>query len=52
MNPPAEVAPWIERLARVGFVAKAVLYGIIGILAAQAALGQGGRTTDTSGAAS
>ena len=50
MNPPGEVAPWIERLARVGFVAKAVLYGTIGILAAQAALGQGGRTTDTSGA--
>jgi hypothetical protein len=50
VNAPAEVAPWIERLARVGFVAKAVLYGIVGMLAAQAALGWGGRTTDTSGA--
>lgn len=50
MNPPAEVAPWIERLARVGYAAKAVLYGIIGILAAQAAMGRGGRTTDTKGA--
>ena len=50
MNPPAEVAPWIERLARVGYVAKAVLYGTIGILAAQVALGSGGRTTDTRGA--
>ena len=50
MNPPAEVAPWIERFARVGFVAKAVLYGTVGILAAQAAIGTGGRTTDTRGA--
>lgn len=50
MNAPADVAPWIERLARVGYVAKAVLYGTVGILAAQAALGEGGRTTDTRGA--
>ena len=50
MTAPAEVAPWIERLARVGFVAKAVLYGTVGILAAQAATGRGGRTTDTRGA--
>jgi hypothetical protein len=50
VNPPAEVAPWIERLARVGYAAKAVLYATIGILAAQAALGEGGRTTDTGGA--
>ena len=50
MNPPAEVAPWIARLARVGYVAKAILYGTIGILAAQLALGSGGRTTDTRGA--
>lgn len=50
MNPPAEVAPWIERLARVGYVAKAVLYATVGILAAQLALGEGGRTTDTAGA--
>jgi hypothetical protein len=50
VNAPADVAPWIERLARVGYVAKAVLYSTVGILAAQAALGQGGRTTDTRGA--
>jgi hypothetical protein len=31
-------------------VAKAVLYGTVGILAAQAGLGRGGRTTDTRGA--
>ena len=50
MNPPSEVAPWVERLARVGYAAKAILYGTIGILAAQAAFGEGGRTTDTRGA--
>ena len=31
---PREVAPWIEWLARLGYTAKAVLYGTIGILAA------------------
>lgn len=38
-----EVAPWIERLARVGFVAKALLYMTVGFLAASAALGFGGK---------
>lgn len=47
-----DVAPWIERLARVGYVAKGVLYGTIGALAASAAMGIGGRTTDTRGAMS
>ena len=46
-----DVAPWIEVLARVGYAAKAVLYGTIGVLAAKAALGKGeGRATDTRGA--
>ena len=45
-----DVAPWVERLARVGYAAKALLYVTIGILAAQAAFGPGGRTTDTEGA--
>ena len=45
-----EVAPWIERLARIGFLAKALLYATVGILAAQAALGSEGRTTDHGGA--
>jgi hypothetical protein len=55
MSTPVEVrdvAPWVERLARVGYAAKAVLYITIGILAAQAAFGPGGRTTDTQGALS
>ncbi|MFL5515833.1 MAG: DUF1206 domain-containing protein [Gemmatimonadales bacterium] len=46
-----DVAPWIEVLARVGYAAKAVLYGTIGLLAARAAFGwNGGRATDTRGA--
>lgn len=46
----AGAAPWIERFARIGYTAKALLYATVGILAAEAALGQGGRTTDTRGA--
>jgi hypothetical protein len=49
-NPSAEVAPWVERLARVGYAAKGLLYITVGYLAAQAALGEGGRVTDTHGA--
>jgi hypothetical protein len=45
-----EVAPWIALLARIGYLAKALLYATVGILAAQAALGSGGRTTDLGGA--
>ena len=46
-----KVAPWIEGMARVGFVAKGVLYTTIGALAVMAALGQGGKTgTDNRGA--
>jgi hypothetical protein len=46
----AEVAPWVERLARIGYAAKALLYITVGYLAARAALGEGGRVTDTHGA--
>lgn len=45
-----EAAPWIEVIARFGFIAKAVLYGTIGALAALAAVHRGGGTTDTRGA--
>lgn len=45
-----EAAPSIEWLARVGFVAKAAVYFIIGGIAARVAFGMGGRTTDTRGA--
>jgi hypothetical protein len=46
----AEAAPWVERLARVGYAAKALLYITIGLLATQAGLGSADRTTDTHGA--
>ena len=36
-------SPWIERLARLGYAAKGVTYLLIGLLAVQAALGDGGR---------
>jgi hypothetical protein len=41
---------WIEKLARFGFAAKGVVYGVVGILAVMAAFGTGGKTTDTNGA--
>ena len=44
------VAPWIERLARVGYAAKALLYITVGLVAAHTAFGPGRRTTDTQGA--
>ncbi|BAZ08992.1 hypothetical protein NIES4071_07980 [Calothrix sp. NIES-4071] len=42
--------PWFERLARLGYAAKGLVYFVVGLLAMQAAIGSGGRTTDTSGA--
>lgn len=47
---PAEVGPWIERLARSGFAANGVVYVLIGILAFLAATGTGGETTGAQGA--
>jgi hypothetical protein len=44
--------PWFERLARLGYASKGLVYFIVGFLAAQAAFSTGGRTTDTSGALS
>jgi hypothetical protein len=49
-NVQQETAGWVERLARLGYAAKALLYATIGILIMQGALGRGGGTTDTSGA--
>ena len=46
----APAAPWIERLARVGYAAKALLYTVVGVLALQSALGNGGETTGSRGA--
>jgi hypothetical protein len=43
-------SPWLVRLGRLGYVAKGTVYIVIGFLATKAALGAGGRTTDTRGA--
>lgn len=40
---------WIERAGRVGLVAKGVSYAIIGVLALQIPLGQGGEAADRQG---
>lgn len=45
-----EAAPWIVRLARLGYAAKGVVFIIVGVLAARLAMGSGGGTTDTRGA--
>ncbi len=37
-----EAAPWVERLARMGYAARGIVYVIVGIIAAQAALGERG----------
>lgn len=42
--------PWVKALFRLGMVAKAVLYAVIGVLAIGVALDVGGRTTDAAGA--
>jgi uncharacterized protein DUF1206 len=44
------VSPFIERLARVGYVAYGVVYVLVGVLAVRAAFGGGGRTTGQEGA--
>ena len=45
-----KTSPWIERLARVGYVAYGVVYALVGALALQAALGGGGETPSQEGA--
>lgn len=45
-----EAAPWVEKLARLGYAAKGAVYSLVGALAIAAALGMGGQTTGSSGA--
>ncbi|MDQ3517291.1 MAG: DUF1206 domain-containing protein [Gemmatimonadota bacterium] len=45
-----DAAPWVERLARLGYGAKGIVYLVIGLLAAKAAFGSGGRKIDQYGA--
>jgi hypothetical protein len=42
--------PWIERLARVGYVAYGMVYVLVGVLAMRAALGGGGEPASQEGA--
>src|ERR1700686_2144398 len=46
----AATGKWMTGFARLGYAAKGVVYIIIGFLAAQLALGQGGAATDQKGA--
>ena len=45
-----EAGPALKWLARLGFVAKGAVYITVGVLAVQAAIGDGGSTTDQRGA--
>ncbi len=45
-----QTKPWVERLARLGYGAKGVIYLVIGVLAMQASFGVGRGPTNTQGA--
>ena len=45
-----EVSPWVEKVARLGYVTKGVVYIVVGALAVGVATGMGGRATDPQGA--
>ena len=45
-----DASTWVEWLARLGYAAKALLYGTIAVFAGRAAIGLGGGATDTAGA--
>ena len=46
----ASADTYLEKLARVGYAAKGVIYALIGVLAMVAAVGPGGKTTNQAGA--
>lgn len=46
VNVTTRAAPWIERLARLGYISKGVVFVIIGLFAAAAGLGSGGHIAD------
>ncbi|HKF93470.1 MAG TPA: DUF1206 domain-containing protein, partial [Gammaproteobacteria bacterium] len=52
IDTPPDAGKGVEWLARMGYVAKGVVYMIVGVLAAMTALGVGGATTGTIGAVS
>jgi hypothetical protein len=42
--------PWVDRLIRMGYMVRGLLYAVVGILAVQLAIGAGGAATDKNGA--
>lgn len=46
----AAANPWVERLARFGYLVRGLVYATIGVLAVQLAIGTGGKATTQSGA--
>jgi hypothetical protein len=45
-----DASSWLEGFGRFGYLAKGVVYTVVGVLAAQTAIGAGGATTDALGA--
>ncbi len=43
-------APWVDKIARAGYVAKGTVYAAVGVLALREVTGSGGKSTGTSGA--
>jgi hypothetical protein len=43
------VRPWVAPVVRLGYLAKGLIYSLIGVLALRVSLGQSGRLTDPSG---
>jgi hypothetical protein len=46
----ATTSPIVETLMRLGYVVRGLVYGVIGVLAFQVAIGAGGALADTQGA--
>src|SRR5215216_889731 len=46
----AASSPWVEGLARFGLIAQGISFGLVGVLAIELALGEGGKATDREGA--
>jgi len=47
---PSVSSDWMDTFARVGYVAKGVVYAVVGVLAVRVAFGAGGATTGSRGA--
>lgn len=46
----AQANIWVDRLTRIGYFARGIIYGLIGLFALQLVFGQGGKITDQKGA--